>query len=229
MDTRMTLNMAEPSVQRKFMTGVYLRMFVALLITAVAAYITASSETLLKAIYGSYLIYGLMIGELALVIILSATIRKLSALAATLFLLLYSVLNGVTLASIFLIYSIQSITRVFIASAAMFLAMSIYGMVAKTDLTKYGRYLGMALVGIIVVSILNLIFKSSLIEWGVSILGVGIFAGLTAYDTQKFLKLSINNYGTESFQKLSIIASLELYLDFINIFLRLLRLFGKRK
>jgi len=229
METRITLNMAEPSVQRKFMAGVYIRMFVALLITAAAAYITANSETLLRAIYGSYLFYGLIIGELALVIILARTIRKLSPLAATFFLLLYSVINGMTLASIFLIYEIQSITLVFISSAVMFLAMSVYGMVTKSDLSKYGRYLGMALIGIIVVSVLNLIFHSSLIEWGVSILGVGIFAGLTAYDTQKFMKLSINNDGAETFQKLAILAALELYLDFINIFLHLLRLFGKRK
>ena len=204
-------------------------MFVALLITTVSAYVTVSSQVLINAIFGSYLIYGLIIGEVVLVITISAALRKLSPIVATLLFVLYSVVNGMTLSSIFFVYSVRSITRVFLATAVMFLAMSVYGSFSKSDLSKYGRYLGMGLVGMLVVSVLNLIFKSSLIEWGVSLLGVGIFAGLTAYDTQKFMKIAIHDDGSENFQKLAIFAALELYLDFINIFLRLLRLFNKRK
>ncbi|MCR4713764.1 MAG: Bax inhibitor-1/YccA family protein [Treponemataceae bacterium] len=229
MDGFITLNQAQPEVQRKFMTGVYLRMFIALIITTVSAYVTVSSQVLLNAIYGSWLIYGLIIGELVLVVTISAAIRKLSPLVAMLLFVLYSVVNGMTLSSVFLLYSVRSITRVFLATAVMFLAMSVYAIFSKSDLSKYSRYLGMGLIGILAVSVLNLIFKSSLIEWGVSILGVGIFAGLTAYDTQKFMKISIHDDGSENFQKLAIFAALELYLDFINIFIRLLRLFGKRK
>ena len=229
MDGLITLNQAQPDVQRKFMSGVYLRMFVALLITTVSAYVTVSSQVLINAIFGSYLIYGLIIGEVVLVITISAALRKLSPIVATLLFVLYSVVNGMTLSSIFFVYSVRSITRVFLATAVMFLAMSVYGSFSKSDLSKYGRYLGMGLVGMLVVSVLNLIFKSSLIEWGVSLLGVGIFAGLTAYDTQKFMKIAIHDDGSENFQKLAIFAALELYLDFINIFLRLLRLFNKRK
>ena len=229
MDGLITLNQAQPEVQRKFMTGVYLRMFIALIITTVSAYVTVSSQVLLNAIYGSWLIYGLIIGELVLVVTISAAIRKLSPLVAMLLFVLYSVVNGMTLSSVFLLYSVRSITRVFLATAVMFLAMSVYAIFSKSDLSKYSRYLGMGLFGILAVSVLNLIFKSSLIEWGLSIIGVGIFSGLTAYDTQKFMKISIHDDGSENFQKLAIFAALELYLDFINIFIRLLRLFGKRK
>ncbi|MBO4509653.1 MAG: Bax inhibitor-1/YccA family protein [Spirochaetaceae bacterium] len=224
-----TLNQAISDEQRKFLSKVYLQMFTALVVTAAAAYFTASSETMIRLIYGSYLAYVFVVAELVLVITLSAAINKLSPSVALILFYVYALVNGVTLSSIFLLYSVRSITRVFIASALMFLAMSAYGMFTKTDLGKYVRFFGMALIGIIVVSVINMILGSSLIDWGISILGVGLFAGLTAYHTQHLLRVSADANGSDFYKKHAIYGSLRLYLDFINIFVKLLRLFGRRK
>ena len=229
MNDAITLGLTQSDEQRKFISGVYLRMFTALVVTAVAAYFTASSQAMVKLIYGTAFAYVLVVGELVVVITLSAALNKLSVFAATVLFYAYAVLNGVTLSSIFLLYSMRTITRVFVASAIMFLAMSVYGMVTRTDLSKYVRYLGMALIGIISVSVMNIILRSSAIDWGISILGVALFAGLTAYHTQRLLRNSAHADGSAASQKSSIYASLRLYLDFINIFVRLLRLFGRRK
>ncbi len=224
-----TLNQAISDEQRKFLSKVYLQMFTALVVTAVAAYFTSSSEAMLRLLYGSYLAYVFVVAELVLVITLSAAINKLSPSAALILFYVYALVNGVTLSSIFLLYSVRSITRVFIASAIMFLAMSAYGMFTKTDLGKYVRFFGMALIGIIGVSVMNMILGSSLIDWGISIFGVGLFAGLTAYHTQNLLRVSAGADGSDFYKKHAIYGSLRLYLDFINIFIKLLRLFGRRK
>lgn len=229
MNNLMTLKQARPEVQQRFMTGVYLRMAIALLITAAVAFFTATSETMLVFLFRNSTYLFLMIGELALVIFLSARIRKLSVPAASLCFFGYAVLNGLTLSSIFILYTSSSIFQVFVIAALMFGGMVIYGMKTKSDLRSAGRYLYMALFGLIIASVVNLLLRSDGISWLVSIVGVVIFVGLTAYDTQKLMSIAVYDNGSEDFQKIAIIGALELYLDFINIFLKLLRLFGKRR
>lgn len=217
------------SEQRKFLTGTYGWMAVALLISAAAAFVTAGSPALLSLIFTGWHYWVLIIGELALVWWLSASIRKISVAAAVIGFLAYSVLNGMTLASIFFLYAMDSIAIVFISCAAMFAGMALYGLRTKSNLAGYGRYLGMAVWGIIIASLLNFLFRSSGLNFLISIVSVAVFAGLTAYDSQKMLALSENADGSEAFRKVSILGALELYLDFINMFLSLLRIFGRRR
>ncbi len=226
-----TLNQAKPDVQRKFMAGVYLRMTIALLITAAVAWYTSQSEQMLNFLFSNrgipfYVLIGL---ELILVIVLSSAIHKLTPLAAMFFFLIYSIINGISFSTIFMLYTTISIFHMFIVSALMFGGMSIYGAFTKTDLTSAGRYLFMALIGLIIAGLVNILFRSSALDWITSLLGVGIFIGITAYDTQRLMKIGIRNDGSENFQKMSVIGALELYLDFINIFLKMLSLFGKRR
>lgn len=224
-----TLGQAKPEVQRKFMVGVYLRMAFALVITAVCAYFTASNYELVVALYKAHVIYAVVIAELLLVIVLSSQIRKLPRAAAAFFFLLYSVLTGVSLSSIFIIYNVTSIYMVFGMASAMFIGMSIYGAKTKTSLNSAGRYLYMALIGLVIASLVNILFKSSMFEWVLSLAGIGIFIGITAYDTQKLMHIAAYNDDSDSFKKMEIIGALDLYLDFINIFLKLLYLFGRKK
>lgn len=227
----MTLDQAKPEVQRKFMAGVYLRMTFALLITAAVAWYASGSDQIMGILYkykGAFY-YSLIIVELVLVIALSAFIHKMSSFVALLFFILYSVVNGLSFSVIFLVYELGSVFHIFLISALMFGAMSVYGAFTKSDLTSAGRYLMMALIGLIIAGFVNLLLKSSMLDWITSIIGVGIFIGLTAYDTQRLMRIGVKNDGSEKFQKMAVIGALELYLDFINIFLKMLRLFGKRK
>ncbi len=217
------------SEQRKFLAGTYGWMTVALLISAAAAFITAGSPALLTFIYTGWHSIALFIGELALVWWLSASIRRISLATAVFGFLAYSVLNGMTLAYIFFLYSGQSLAVVFVSCAAMFAGMALYGLRTGSNLAGYGRYLGMAVWGIIIASLLNFLFRSSGLDFLISLVSVAVFAGLTAYDSQKMLALSENADGSEAFRKVSILGALELYLDFINMFLSLLRIFGRRR
>lgn len=233
-----TLDQAQPEVQRKFMAGVYLRMVFALALTAATAYFIAYEVipnpsgnpyfTYFRT-YAMQILIGAAVVELAIVIGLSYGIRKLSPATAMFLFILYSFTTGITFSFIFYIYSLGSIFKVFICAALMFLGMSIYGMFTKADLRSAGRYLIMGLIGLVIAALMNILFRSSTLDWIISIVGVGIFVGLTAYDTQKLMTIGIYNDGSEKFQKYAIVGALELYLDFINIFLKLLRLFGKRR
>lgn len=231
MSDLLTLEQAKPEVQRKFMAGVYLRMTFALLITAAVAWYASTSEQIMGILFSHRGIpfYSLLAVELALVIILSAFIHKMNSLAALFFFILYSVVNGLTFSTIFLVYELGSVFHIFLISALMFGAMSVYGAFTKSDLTSAGRYLTMALIGLIIAGFVNLLLKSSKLDWITSIVGVGIFIGLTAYDTQRLMRIGVKNDGSEKFQKMAVIGALELYLDFINIFLKMLRLFGKKR
>ena len=160
---------------------------------------------------------------------LTASIHKISSGAAFFAFILYSVLNAVTLSSIFLVYKIESIFIVFFISAGMFAAMAVYGTVTKSSLSSFGKYFAMALVGIIIASLVNFLLRSPMLDWFLSIITVVIFTGLTAYDAQKMLAVSGNASDDEMFRKASVIGALDLYLDFINIFLAMLRLFGRRR
>lgn len=217
-------------ISRVFITKVYRWMTLALVISGLTALYTASSQTLISFIFGSkFVFYGLLVAELALVFILSAALHKMSVGLGVFFFILYSVINGLTISSIFIIFEIRSIFIVFFISAAMFAGMSIYGAKTKQNLMSAGRYLMMALIGLIIASLVNLLLKSSMLEWIISLISVAVFTGLTAYDTQKMFKIARNSDDSEIFQKAAIMGALELYLDFINIFLSLLNLFGKRK
>ena len=227
----MTLEQAKPEVQRKFMAGVYFRMTIALFITAAVAWYASGSEQIMGFLYShkGLPFYGLIVVELVLVIALSAAIHKMNSFVALFFFILYSVVNGLSFSAIFILYELGSVFHIFLISALMFAAMSVYGMFTKSDLTSAGRYLTMALIGLLIAGLVNLFLKSSTLDWLTSIIGVGIFIGLTAYDTQRLMRIGVKDDGSEKFQKMAVIGALELYLDFINIFLKMLRLFGKRK
>lgn len=212
------------------MRKVYTWMALALVITGLTAYGVASSPNMIATIYGnSAIVWGMLIAELALVFGVSRFIDRLSLGTATLMFVAYSVLNGAVLSSIFLIYTQALIAKVFFITAGTFAAMAIYGHTTKTDLTSMGKILIMALIGIIIATIVNLFVKSSGFDLILSYIGVIVFVGLTAYDSQK-IKHMLLAYGDtgEQGQKLALMGSLTLYLDFIDLFIYLLRIFGGR-
>lgn len=226
----MVNEIAQVKVKNTFLSRVYGWMTLALVISGVTAFLAATNETIIRLTIGNgfgFLI--LAVAELALVWWLTASIHKISSGAAFFAFILYSVLNGVTLSSIFLVYKIESIFMVFFISAGMFAAMAVYGTVTKSSLSSFGKYFAMALVGIIIASLVNFLLRSPMLDWFLSIITVVIFTGLTAYDAQKMLAVSNNASDDEVFKKASVIGALELYLDFINIFLAMLRLFGRRR
>ena len=227
---RSLVSATNDAVSSAFITRVYAWMTLALSITAFAAYLTISSETLLSIIFGNKIVfYGLIIGELLLVGSLVVAVRKMSPAIATLIFIGYSALNGLTLASIFLIYTAGSIALTFFITAGTFAIMSIYGYTTKADLTKIGNLAFMALIGIILASIVNFFLESETLYWIISYLGVAIFVGLVAYDTQKIKEMSYEiDHTSDEGKKASVLGALTLYLDFINLFLFLLRLFGRR-
>lgn len=216
---------AFPILMRK----TYLWMMLGLVMTALTAGYVASNLELMAAIFSNKLAFwGLIIAELGLVFFLSARIMRMSFATAGLLFAAYAILNGVTLSCIFMIYSVDVIVTTFAVSAATFGAMSLLGFVVKRDLSPIGRFGLMAVVGLIIASVVNMFVASSALYWGITYLGVLIFAGLTAYDTQK-LKMLFLQHGNEvndSTQKLALLGSLTLYLDFVNLFLYLLRIFG---
>lgn len=214
------------------MRKVYLWMAMALVITGVTSYGVASSPGLMQAILtNNALLWVLIIAEFGLVFAISAAINKLSLTTATLLFVLYSVINGATLSVIFLVYTMESIASVFFITAGTFGVMAFIGYTTKKDLTSLGKMLFMALIGLIIATLVNVFFiQSSGFSLIVSYVGVLIFVGLTAYDSQKIkqMLMQVPDAG-ESAQKLALLGALTLYLDFINLFIYLLRIFGDRK
>lgn len=212
-----------------YMRNVYMWMTAGLAITSVVAYGVAGSPAIRDAIFGnSIVLILLIIAQFALVIGISAAIHKLSPGAATGLFLLYSALTGATLSSIFVVYSLGSIGTAFLVTTGTFLAMTIYGTVTKTDLTGLGNFMFMGLIGIIIAMIVNFFLKSPAMNYVISCIGVIVFTGLTAYDTQK-----LRDFGAQAplddpaaIRRGAILGALTLYLDFINLFLMMLRLFG---
>ncbi|AKL12956.1 Inner membrane protein YbhL [Phytobacter ursingii] len=215
-----------------YMAQVYGWMTCGLLLTAFIAWYTVFNEAVLMAIYSSRMVFfGLIIAQLALVFVLSGLIHKLSAGMATTLFMLYSALTGLTLSGILYAYTAESIAATFVVTAGMFGSMSLYGYTTKRDLSGLGSMLFMGLIGILLASLVNFWLKSETLMWVVTYIGVVIFVGLTAYDTQK-----LKNIGTQldvndkaHLRKYSILGALTLYLDFINLFLMLLRIFGNRR
>ena len=216
----------------EFIRSVYNWMAIGLGLTGFVAFYVSNSETLIRLIFGNQLIFfGLIIGELVLVFTISARVHKMQASTATSLFVLYAALNGATLSAIFLIYTRSSITSTFFICAATFISSSIYGMVTKRDLTSMGQFMFMGLIGIVIASVVNLFVRSSGMSLIVSYIGVVVFVGLTAYDTQKLRTMALSQpAGLDSgtVRKGAILGALTLYLDFINLFLMLLRILGNR-
>ena len=223
----LSMSAAFPALMRK----VYVWMALALVITGATAYGVATSPGILTALYSNQLLFwGLVMAEFALVIGITAAINRLSLTTATLMFILYSVINGAVLSSIFVIYTMSSIASVFFITAGTFSVMALIGYTTKTDLTSMGKILFMALIGIIIATVVNIFLKSSGLEMIVSYLGVLIFVGLTAYDSQKIKRmLQMAPDASEGAQKIALLGALTLYLDFVNLFIYLLRIFGRRE
>ena len=219
--------------ERTLLKNVYLWMSAGLGLTALVAYLVASSPTLLYALMGNALgMILVIVGQFALVFYLSSRLDRRSQASAIGSFLAYSTLNGVMLSSILIVYTGAMVSKAFVVSALMFASMSLYAMTTDRDLNRIGAYAGMGLWGLIIAMVLNMLFKSSAIDYLISVVGVVLFLGLTAWDTKKIVQMN-QSYGTnldeETFTKLSIIGALTLYLDFINLFLFVLRIFGGRE
>jgi FtsH-binding integral membrane protein len=217
--------------QAEFLRKVYAYMTGGLALTALAAWLVAHSPTALQLIVGNRAIFFALIGaELLMVFFFSAMARTMSASGAASLFFLYAIVNGLTLSVIFLAYTTASITTTFMVCAGTFGGMSIYGYLTKRDLTGVGHFMMMGLWGLILGGIINMFMRSDTLYWLTTFMGVLIFVGLTAYDTQKIKELNvIGNAGTDEDTKEAIHGALVLYLDFINLFLYLLRLLGRRR
>lgn len=213
--------------QNTLIRQVYAWMGGGLMITALMAMVTVSSPAILNAVFGNRLVfYALIFGELGLVVAISGAINRLSPAVASLLFVLYAALNGVTLSVIFAVYTAQSVASTFVITAATFGTMSAYGYLTRRDLTGWGSFLFMGLIGIVIASLVNIFTRSSAASWVISAVGVIVFTGLSAYDTQKIKAMAAS--GAEG-RKPAILGALTLYLDFINLFLMLLRLLGNRR
>ena len=219
-------------LSRSLMRNVYLWMAVGLAITGVVAYGTSQSEWLLRGLLQSNGFLVLFIAQIALVFYLSARIMQMSPTVATIIFALYATLNGLTMAFVFLVYTGQAIAATFFISAGMFASMSVFALVTKSDLSSWRSYLFMGLIGVIIASLVNVFLRSNALGYLISYAGVIIFMGLTAYDTKQIKRMSDNvseGIAEPDYIRLSIMGALKLYLDFINIFLFMLRIFGGRK
>lgn len=221
--------MTNASTFKVLMRKVYLWMTLALMITGITAAGVANSPNILALIYSSQVVmWGIIIAEFSLVIYISARLEKLSLSTATTLFALYSILNGVMLSSIFLLYSTAIISKVFFITAGTFGVTALYGYATKKDLSSLGNILFMALIGLVIATVVNVFMKSAMFDLILSYIGVIIFVGLTAWDSQKIKHMMmVQQDADESAQKLALIGALSLYLDFINLFLYLLRIFGR--
>ncbi len=224
------------AVAKTFLSGVFMWMFLALGITAATAWLFATTPSLISMLYnsetGGMSITGwiVMLAPLGLVLLMSARINRLSASTMVLVFIVFSLLMGASLSFIFLTYTGASIAKTFVITSAMFGSMAVLGYTTKTDLSKFGSIMFMGLIGIIIASVVNMFMRSEMMDYIISFIGVLVFTGLTAYDVQKLKRIGSQvDAETESARKLTIMGALTLYLDFINLFLFLLRFFGNRR
>jgi len=218
-------------VIRAFVMKVFGWMTAGLITTGIFAMLTVQSDTMLQFIFGSRIVFfGLIILQLVLVGWLSVRIAKMSAVTATMVFVGYSALTGVTLSAIFLSYTAESLGMTFFVTAGTFGLTAFYGYVTKADLARFGGFLVMGLIGLVLASVVNIFLQNETIYWITTYIGIGIFVGLTAWDMQKLRGMALmTDEGSEEEQKAAIIGALRLYLDFINLFLLLLRILGKKK
>lgn len=215
-----------------YMAQVYGWMTCGLLLTAFVSWFAARTPAVMELVFANRItFFGLIIAQLALVFVLSGMVHRLSGAIATGLFMLYSALTGLTMASIFLVYTYSSIASTFFVTAGMFGAMSFYGYTTKRDLSRFGSLLFMGLIGIVLASLVNFWLKSPALMWAITYIGVVLFVGLTAYDTQKLKNIGeqIDARDTKNLRRYSIMGALTLYLDFINLFLMLLRILGNRR
>jgi len=214
----------------QFFNTVYAWMASGLGLTAVVAWWVSTRPDVMQQIFRGPALIILLIAELALVWTIAAAVNKINATAATVLFMIYSALNGLTLSVIFLLYTKESLAGTFVVTAGTFAAMSAYGFVTKRDLTSLGGILFMALIGLVIASVVSMFWASSALYWLVTYAGVAIFVGLTAYDTQKLMIIANQTGGNPALaSRLAITGALALYLDFINLFLLLLRILGKER
>lgn len=217
---------------RNILKNVYIWMTIALAITGVTAFGLSQNVELVVSLYANNIIFGIWILQLASVFFLSMFVWKMNPTLATVVFAVYAVLNGISLSSIFILYSLGSVATVFFITAGMFAAMSVYGLTTKRDLTKIGNFLLMGVIGLVIASLVNFFLKSDTMSYIISFVGVIVFTGLTAWDTQK-IKQQSDAYGDTlseaDYIRVSIQGALSLYLDFINMFIFLLRLLGARR
>jgi FtsH-binding integral membrane protein len=211
---------------RQYMLRVYNYMTGGLAVTGVVAYLVSTNETLMQTIYGTPLAWVVMLAPIGFVLFFSFRIQKMSVVAAQAVFWAFAAAMGLSLSYIFAVYTGASIARVFFITAGTFAAMSLYGYTTKRDLTAWGSFLFMGLIGIIIASVVNMFLASSALNFAISVIGVLVFVGLTAYDTQKIKETYLESDGAAVMAKKAIMGALNLYLDFINLFIMLLRLFG---
>jgi FtsH-binding integral membrane protein len=230
------IQIEEATQSRKFIAGVFSWMFVALGISSVAAYLFANNPALLQLLFDAstrqptILFYVAMFSPFAFVLIMSFGVNRISYLGLSLLYIAYSAATGISLSFILLIYTASSVSGVFLTSAVVFGIMAVAGYTTKTDLTKFGSLMIMLLVGIIVATLINMFLHSSGLEMLISYVGVAVFVGLTAYDVQKLKRIGAGlEYGDASAKKMALMGGLTLYLDFVNLFLFLLRIFGRKR
>jgi hypothetical protein len=217
------------TIQTDFIRRVYNWMALGLAVTAIVALYAVNSGLIFTLLGNPMVMLLLIVGEFGLVIALSAAIGRFQSSTALFMFFAYSFLNGLTLSTIFLIYTKASIASTFFVTAGTFAAMSLYGYTTKRDLTSMGSFLMMGLIGIIIASFVNFFFRSPAFYWLITYAGIAIFVGLTAYDAQKIKEMAYAGFsGSEDERKGAVIGALQLYLDFINLFLLLLRIFGRR-
>ncbi len=222
-----TASRATVDVQARVINQVYTWMTLGLALTATVGYYAAESEVLKNLIFSnSLIVIGLVVAQLGIVVGLSAGINRLSGSAATGLFILYSALTGLTFSVVFMAYTYSSIASTFFVTAGTFAAMSVFGYTTKRDLTKLGSIAFMALIGIILASLVNMFMQNSMLEFGISVIGVLLFTGLTAYDAQRIKEMAAMVSDGESEAKVSVMGALSLYLNFINLFLMLLRFLG---
>lgn len=217
--------------ERSFISRVYAWMFFALVITAVISMWVASTPSLVQAIFGNSILFiVLVLAEIGMVMGLAFAINRISATAATIMFVVYSALNGLTLSVIFVAFTTASLATTFFVTAGTFGIMSVYGYTTKRDLTSIGNLAFMALIGLIIGSVVNIFWRNPILYWAVTYIGILIFVGLVAYDTQKIKQMNAQQMNDpEVERKGAIMGALALYLDFINLFLLLLRIFGRRR
>jgi FtsH-binding integral membrane protein len=221
---------ADTVTQGQFFNAVYAWMASGLALTAVIAWWVSTQPQLMASLFHGGMIVLLVILQLGLVVALSAAVTKINSTVATIMFLAYAALNGLTLSALFLIYSLPSLAGAFVVTAGTFGAMSLYGYTTRRDLTRYGSLLLMALIGLIIASVVNIFFASSTLYWLVTYGGVLIFVALTAYDTQKLRYIADQTANNpELSARFSIYGALSLYLDFINLFIYMLRIMGDRR
>jgi hypothetical protein len=218
------------STLSQFFNAVYAWMAAGLALTALVAWLVSNNMNLVHQVFSPGMLIVLFVVEIGLVVVISSAIRRISAGVATALFMLYAAINGITLSILFLVYAQESLAGTFFVTAGTFAAVSVYGYVTKTDLSRMGSFLFMALIGLIIATVVNIFVASSALYWITSYAGVLIFVGLTAWDTQKLRMIAIATENDPAMAaRLSVTGALALYLDFINLFLFLLRFMGKRR